>query len=493
VVSCFASSALLLAVLLVLCRRRRSALHKAGLAKLARPLVPGRGLPWRDTNRGAGGTPGLVEPGKEELEHTRLVLKVEEEENAGCRRTGGAGASVLATDEAAPMRPASLQQVSARRAFATGPSAALRKADANALIGQRLCVFDSGHPQGRIGTVMGVQRAFGSSTKHVVVFEDGDGAPQTVLLQKTTEDTARGCKFHVLPPDGDIGEVLRAVDKAQADIRSDVSQVQRALARVELTMQVVLETSRATGRLVAALALGELDCPKYVYVVPDTPPGGWEKGVFWFHSLHATQLRLVLVCAHDFQAVRCGPNGNGYPVKVEKGWVKKFFHTFGPVIKIGLFAARVTVLASGVGAFRLPFLPHAHLGHDAAEHALGEALEEQSQHMHQLHLIDEMLEKFGELAEEGAEAAETHEELDHVIKSAVDADRPARPASELLQAWTANSYRSLQTLLRERDPQLLQTGLVHAVAGGASEWVAPENVGAWTQQQQGDAHRSNDQ
>ena len=74
--------------------------------------------------------------------------------------------------------------------------------------------------------------------------------------------------------------------------------------------------------------------------------------------------------------------------------------------------ARAAVLASGVGAFALPFLPHAHPGHDAVdEHALGEALEGQSRHMHQLHLIDEMLEAFGEVVEEGAEAAEAPRRL----------------------------------------------------------------------------------
>ena len=59
-----------------------------------------------------------------------------------------------------------------------------------------------------------------------------------------------------------------------------------------------------------------------------------------------------------------------------------------------------------------------------------------------------------------------------------------RPASEALQTWAVSSYRSLCALLRARDPQLAQTGLVHAVAGGASEWVAPENVDAWAQQQE---------
>jgi hypothetical protein len=347
-------------------------------------------------------------------------------------------------------------------------------------------VFDNGNLQGRIGTVMGMQRSFGRSTKHIIVFEGGDGAPETVLLQKTTGAAAKGCSFQVLP-----SGVLQAVDSVHDKVDNVHDKVIASMARMELTVQAVLETSRATGRLVEALALGELDCPKYVYVVPDTPPGGWKKGVFWFHSLHATQVRLVLACAHDFQVVACGPDGKGYPVKLEKNWVKKFFNTFGPVIKVGLFAARAAVLASGVGAFALPFLPHEHLGHDAVdEHALGDALEGHSRHMHQLHLIDEMLEKFGELAEEGAGVARVSEELGHVLESAVEeAGGPARPASEALQAWTASSYRSLRELLHERDPQLAQTGLVHAVAGGASEWVAPENVAAWEAQQRQGAER----
>jgi hypothetical protein len=378
----------------------------------------------------------------------------------------------------AESRPEPMQLASERGSLA---SQALRKAGASTLVGQRLRVFDDSNQHGRVGTVMGVRRALGSSTKHIIVFEDGDGAPQTVLLQKTS--AAKGYRFHLLPPADEQRhcEVLQAVDS----VHDKIDKVQQTVARMELTMQAVLETSCATGRLVAALALGELDCPKYVYIVPDTPPGGWKKGVFWFHNLHATQVRLVLACAHDFQVVRCGPDGMGYPIKLEKDWVKKFFHTFGPIIKIGLFAARAAALASGVGVFHL-LPPHDEPGNKAVtERTLTHALEGQSEHMHQLHLIDEMLEKFGEMAEGGAEAAEAHEELDHVLESAAEADREVYPAaSEALQAWTASSYRSLRALLCAQDPHLAQTGLLHAVAGGASEWVAPENVAAWTAQQQ---------
>ena len=93
-----------------------------------------------------------------------------------------------------------------------------------------------------------------------------------------------------------------------------------------------------------------------MYVVPDAPPGGWKKGVFMFHNLHATQVRLVLACAHDLQPVACGPDGRGYPIKIEKGWVLKFFRTFGPAIKLGLFAARAAAVATGAGVLSLPYL-----------------------------------------------------------------------------------------------------------------------------------------
>ena len=66
----------------------------------------------------------------------------------------------------------------------------------------------------------------------------------------------------------------------------------------------------------------------------------------------------MLVCLHDFQRVACGPDG--------KGWVKAFFKTFGPVVKIGLFAARAALLASSAGAaIALPFLPQRPRGPDA--------------------------------------------------------------------------------------------------------------------------------
>ena len=79
------------------------------------------------------------------------------------------------------------------------------------------------------------------------------------------------------------------------------------------------------------------------------------------------QVRLVLVCAHDLRPVECGPDGKGYPVKIEKDWVKKLVSKLGPVLKVGLFAARAAVLALGIHAhgLGLPFLPRSEQGLDA--------------------------------------------------------------------------------------------------------------------------------
>jgi hypothetical protein len=312
-----------------------------------------------------------------------------------------------------------------------------------------------------------------------------------VLLQKAS--SGAGCRFRILE-DGAAGgaevtEKLGAIEGMVKELHVDVRNVQRGVTRIELTQHALLEASLATQRLVGALALDEHECPRYVYIVPDTPPGGWKKGVFWFHSMHATQVRLVLACAHDFQVVRCGPDGMGYPIKIEKDWVKSFLHSFGPVIRVGLFAARAAVMASGVGIFVLPFLPH----HDGKEGGavdgagLQEALEGQSAHMHQVAAIEHMIDWASEGVEAGQETVGVQEELDRVLKRGAgegSGEGQEAPASPALKAWIGRSYRSLRALLKRDDPELARTGLVKTVAGACVDWVAPTNVAAWMEQQQ---------
>jgi hypothetical protein len=382
-----------------------------------------------------------------------------------------------------------------------------KQGGAASLVGHRVRVFTSeSDVRGRVGTVITVKASRFRPTENAIAFEDADGKLENVLLRKQGDSGSKGCRFKVLEGEvkalvqqgfrgvqGQLGEGFRGVQGRLGDVQGDVrdvkagvQQVHSSVARVELAVAALAETALVTNRLVTALALGEIDCPRYAWLVPEEQPeGDWKetasKAKYWFHDLHSRQLRLVLVCAHDFQAVPCGPDGKGYPIKMEKDWVKKFFHTFGPVIKVGLFAAKVAVLASGVGAVALPFLPHRHPepGHVDGEE-LEAALKASREHGHQHHLIEHMLETFGELMEEGEEAAEAHHELDQVLGSTGRGGM--LPASKALQAQTAASYRSLRAMLQEQDAHLERVGLVRAVSGGAVDWVAPGNVAAWTKQ-----------
>jgi hypothetical protein len=303
--------------------------------------------------------------------------------------------------------------------------------------------------------------------------EEEDEAKHPLSSGHTVPATAQA------PTGGGIAQHLLVEKMDAMAVKMDTmiakqDEQQKLMLRVE---QALL----ATRRLVGALALGEIDCPHYVFAVPDEPPGGWSllhKVKFRFDDTHATQLRLVLVCAHDFKRVACGPDGKGYRIKITKGGVKEFFHTYGLAIKVGLFVARAALLASGVGLFAIPFLPHAHLADGTVDgHAMSNALDGLGQHGHQLHLMGEMLDAVGELAEEGAEAAEAHEELNHVLAT----NNKLQGASKKLRAWTGQSYRALATLLKKQDPELAHTGLqkVKCESSGTVEWVAPHNVDEW--------------
>ena len=98
------------------------------------------------------------------------------------------------------------------RKYASAQSAALRKEDARALVGERLHVYDT--EEGRSGTVVDIRATFGDSTKHIIVFEQGgNGAPEEVLLQKA-KGASKGFRFHVLEPVSEVDQ--RAAAKAEA-------------------------------------------------------------------------------------------------------------------------------------------------------------------------------------------------------------------------------------------------------------------------------------
>jgi hypothetical protein len=76
------------------------------------------------------------------------------------------------------------------RSRSTTVAALEARQDPEQLIGQQVDVLGKG-----VGTITGVKRSRGKPTMHTVAFDDG-GAPQTLLLQKTTHGA--GNKFHLV-------------------------------------------------------------------------------------------------------------------------------------------------------------------------------------------------------------------------------------------------------------------------------------------------------
>jgi hypothetical protein len=264
--------------------------------------------------------------------------------------------------------------------------------------------------------------------------------------------------------------------------------VQKLQHTVEAGFARVDDVMLATQRLVSVLALGELDCPRYVFIVPDTwhgdgLAGAKAKVVHRLHSLHAKQLRLLLVCERTFQPVKCGKDGFGYPIMVEKDWVKNLYKSLAPVLKISLLTAKGVMMASGAGIavpFVSKFLPKlGDLDVDGAK--LGEAFAEQIQEEHlakQREGIDSMLEKIDQQVEGLGSKVEESKELNRTLASAGGASDggAAAAASKELKEWTGASYRYLLALLKEQDPLLQHLGVEKAVneSTGVVEWVSLE-------------------
>ena len=96
---------------------------------------------------------------------------------------------ILGQQEEDPSRPK----------FGTAQSAALRANDPNILVGERVRVFDVA--DGRVGKVVAVNSKFGVSTMHSIMFENGSGQPEVILLKKYDSGKSnKGCNFHVLDP-----------------------------------------------------------------------------------------------------------------------------------------------------------------------------------------------------------------------------------------------------------------------------------------------------
>lgn len=161
-------------------------------------------------------------------------------------------------------------------------------------------------------------------------------------VRSVLKDNFRGLMFDL---DGGTATLLRGENALMDEIkglREDVRGIDEHLADVQ------------TGVRNCLVRLTKLQASRYPHLVvirKRTPvnkaTGGREKQRVlsgkWFKSAwqstrNATRrvftkdMRLVFVCPHDITEVRCGPNGEGFPLEEAHGWVKKLL----PAAQVGL-------------------------------------------------------------------------------------------------------------------------------------------------------------
>jgi len=173
------------------------------------------------------------------------------------------------------------------------------------------------------------------------------------------------------------------------------------------------------------------------------------------------RFRLFFVCPVTKKVVG-GVENKGYLIKMPKDWVVKY----GPAIKVGLQAISLAITAGVVFGFPLGPVGTAVGSVLKAEEAAVARLESA--------LGDNLAEVAYDAAiEAAAAAAETF--FDALDASEPDTIVEQHASAQQARQVTGAAYRALRALVEEKDPNLLNCGLVKETSReGTVEWVHPE-------------------
>jgi len=225
-------------------------------------------------------------------------------------------------------------------------------------------------------------------------------------------------------------------------------------ARNERVFQTLQNHLQNHQQILTALVMNEHDCPRVPWLKPETHtflqhlnPATWT----------ANKFSLYFVCPVS-KKIAGGPDGNGYPISLPKGWVV----TYGPAIKIGLQVISL-VLETG-NAVGLPLGP---LGH-----AIQAGVQAEQAAVARLESV--LGEHLAELACDAAADAVND------VFNALDVSQPDPiPGEGVADATAARqvtgaAYRALRALIAQKDATLQHCGLEMVVANdGAVDWVHP--------------------
>ena len=112
------------------------------------------------------------------------------------------------------------------------------------------------------------------------------------------------------------------------------------------TLQEIMEHTRGSLVKLAAIHDKDFGYPRLVVLLPEKggdkegrgscAAGGWynkralRELAYQVKGCFSKPMRLFFVCPYDFSLVPCGSDGAGYPLRVDKTWVKGIF----PVLQV---------------------------------------------------------------------------------------------------------------------------------------------------------------
>merc|ERR1719389_1068411 len=237
-----------------------------------------------------------------------------------------------------------------------------------------------------------------------------------------------------------------------------MKQVMMMMAEMKATLVEVRQEVRTSNVTLGSIAMNELECPRLVFITPYTPP---EKRTIKTRVTDKItkavkdRHRLIFLDPVTGTAVPCGPDGQGYVLKLPS----HFLQQHGSKIRDGLIVLK---LVAGLG--RCAGLPLDLGGMPTEVVSMEEA--------QAIKMFEALLDS---AASEGYNSSQSSEaSTSKGAKSWLGGPSVSSESSRSTAA-TGKAYRALKELVEEQcnDPKLMHCGLEKCVASdGSVEWVA---------------------
>ena len=294
------------------------------------------------------------------------------------------------------------------------------------------------------------------------------------VAQKTAEEEARTARAQLLAQprgaskEADLREEIREMQmqmekQMQTQMQKQTQQMQQMFGQVFSGQQQLMTQQQQAARLLGALAMDELDCPRVPWLQPAEVKGKLAKARKRLNpkSWVTKEFRLFFLCPVTCAKAETN-DGKGYLIELPKDWVVKY----GPALKIGVQILKLALATGRIAGLPLPCVPHMKELINQAEREAVAQLQ---------NLFEDAVTKVAATKEA---ATNKVGEFETEFEAAMNLDTEPVPGlqAEKAKRVTGASFRALRALVEKQDPRFQHTGLskVLSKADNSLEWVSAD-------------------